>query len=112
LEGIMVKRVAADTPVSIPRITTFFFQSCQVGAVGFLAPFQNVTPSLAPGVVAVGMDFGEPDGLSGAVDVAEAPLDAAPVPRQVVVHHEVRTLKVDSLARRVGCNQHLDSGIM
>ena len=51
-------------------------------------------------------------GLADAVDAAEALLDAVGVPRQVVVHHQVGTLEVDALARRVGGQQHLHLGIV
>ena len=51
-------------------------------------------------------------GLADAVDAAEALLDAVGVPRQIVVHHQVGTLQVDALARRVGGQQHLHLGIV
>ena len=51
-------------------------------------------------------------GLADAVDAAEALLDAVGVPRQVVVHHQVRALEVDALARGVGGQQHLHLGVV
>jgi hypothetical protein len=47
-------------------------------------------------------------GLADAVDAAEALLEAVGVPRQVVVHHQVRALEVDALACGVRGEQHLD----
>ena len=47
--------------------------------------------------------------LTDAVDTPEALLDTVRVPGQVVVHHQVRTLKIESLARRIG-GEH-DDGI-
>ena len=51
-------------------------------------------------------------GLADAVDPAEPLLDAVRVPRQVVVDHEVRALKVDALARRVGRDEHQDVRVL
>src|SRR5690606_41696315 len=50
-------------------------------------------------------------GLPDAVDAAEALLEAIRIPRQVVVHHQVRALEVDALARSVGRDQHAHFGI-
>ena len=51
-------------------------------------------------------------GLADAVDAPEALLQPVRVPRQVVIHHQVRALKVDAFASRVGRQQHLDFGIV
>ena len=50
-------------------------------------------------------------GLADAVDAAEALLDAVRIPRQVVVHHQVRALEVDALASRIGRDEHLHRGV-
>ena len=46
-------------------------------------------------------------GLSDSVDTPETLLYTVRVPRQVVIHHKVRTLQVDSFSRRVGSGQNL-----
>src|SRR5439155_14948490 len=46
--------------------------------------------------------------LADTVDASEPLLDAVRVPRQVVVHHQVRALEVDALARRIRRQKHLD----
>ena len=51
-------------------------------------------------------------GLADAVDAAKALFDAVGVPRQVVVHHQVRALEVDAFAGGVGGEQHLDFGVV
>ena len=45
--------------------------------------------------------------LPNAVNAAEPLLQAVGVPRQVVVHHQVGALQVDTLARCVGGEQYL-----
>ena len=50
--------------------------------------------------------------LADAVDAAEAQFEAVRVPRQVVVHHEVRALQVDAFARGVGCQEDLHLRVM
>ena len=47
-------------------------------------------------------------GLADAVNPSEALLQAVRVPGQVVVHHQVRALQIDTFAGRVGGEQHLD----
>ena len=46
------------------------------------------------------------------MDAPEALLQSVGVPRQVVVHHQVRALQVDALAGCVGGEQHLDLGVV
>ncbi len=46
------------------------------------------------------------------MDAAEPLLEAVRVPRQIVVHHQVRALEVDAFAGGVGRQQHLDLGIV
>ena len=46
-------------------------------------------------------------GLPNAVDAPKALLQPVRVPRQIVIDHQVRPLKIDALARRVGRQQHL-----
>ena len=50
--------------------------------------------------------------LADAVDATEALLKAVRVPRQVVVHHQVRPLQIDALARRIGGQQHPHHGVV
>ena len=50
--------------------------------------------------------------LADAVDAAETLLDAVGVPRQVVVDHQVRGLKVEALAGGVGGEQDLDVAVL
>jgi hypothetical protein len=40
--------------------------------------------------------------LTDAMNPTEALLDPVGVPRQIVVHHQVSTLKIDALARSIG----------
>ena len=51
-------------------------------------------------------------GLSDAVDAAKALFQAVRVPGEVVVHHQVRSLKVDAFAGSVGGEEHLDLRIV
>ena len=51
-------------------------------------------------------------GLANTVDTAEALFDAIGVPRQIVIDHQVSTLKVDALARGVSGGQDLDFRIV
>ena len=48
--------------------------------------------------------------LANAVDTAKTLLDAVRIPRQVVVHHQVRALEVDAFAGGIGCEQDLHFG--
>ena len=47
-------------------------------------------------------------GLADAVDPSEPLFQAIRIPRQVVVHHQMRALEVDAFAGGVGGKQHLD----
>ena len=51
-------------------------------------------------------------GLADAMDPPESLFQAVRVPGQVVVDHQVRTLKVDAFASRVGGHQHLHQRIV
>ena len=51
-------------------------------------------------------------GLADAMDAAEALLQAVRIPRQVVVHHQVRALEIDAFAGGVGGQQHLHLGVV
>ena len=51
-------------------------------------------------------------GLADAMDPAEPLLNPVRVPRQIVIHHQVGTLKVDALARGIGRQQNLDLGVV
>src|SRR5438067_12266160 len=51
-------------------------------------------------------------GLTDAVDAAETLLQPIWVPRQVVDHHQVGTLKVDALAGGVRRKEHLHFGVV
>ena len=52
-------------------------------------------------------------GLADAVDSTEALLDAIGVPREVVIHHEMRaTLKIDAFAGGIGGDQNQDFGVL
>ena len=50
--------------------------------------------------------------LADAVDAAESLFQPVGVPRQVIVDHQVGALKVDALPGRIGCQQHLNLGIV
>ncbi len=50
--------------------------------------------------------------LPNAMNAPKALFDAVWVPRQVVVHHQVRALQVDSFTCGIRCEQHLHLGIM
>ena len=45
--------------------------------------------------------------LADAVDAAKPLLDAVRIPRQIVVHHQVRALEIDAFARGVGGEENL-----
>jgi len=47
-------------------------------------------------------------GLPDTVDTAKALLETVGIPRQVVVHHQVGPLQVDTLAGGISSDQHLD----
>jgi hypothetical protein len=49
--------------------------------------------------------------LTDSVYAAEALFDSVRIPRQVIVDHEVRTLKVNLFACSVGSDEHLDLGL-
>ena len=51
-------------------------------------------------------------GLSDAVDAPEPLLEAVRIPRQVVVHHQMRALEVDALAGGIGRQQYLHLGVV
>ena len=44
--------------------------------------------------------------LANTVNASEALLQPVRIPGQVVIDHQVRSLQVDTLARRVRCHQH------
>ena len=46
--------------------------------------------------------------LADSMNAAKPLLNPVRVPRQVVIHHQVRPLQVDAFARRVGSQQYLD----
>ena len=50
--------------------------------------------------------------LADSVDAAEALLDAVGIPGQVVIHHEMRPLQVDPLARGVGRDQNANVRVL
>src|SRR5205823_4854970 len=50
--------------------------------------------------------------LTDTMDAAEPLFDAVGVPWQIVVHHEVRALKVDAFARRIRSDEDLHLGIV
>ena len=45
--------------------------------------------------------------LPDAVNATESLFDTVRIPRQVVVHHQVRALQIDAFARRIGSDEHL-----
>src|ERR1019366_10004435 len=51
-------------------------------------------------------------GLADAVDAAEALLNPVGIPWQVIIHHQVRALKVNALARSIRGNEHLYLRVM
>src|SRR5688500_15552235 len=51
-------------------------------------------------------------GLADAVDATESLLKPVRVPREVVVDHQVRTLKVDALTGSICGQEHLHLGVV
>ena len=51
-------------------------------------------------------------GLANAVNSAKPLLDAIGIPGEIIVHHQVSTLKIDTFASGVGCKKHLHVWVM
>ncbi len=108
----MVKRVAVDN-LAVNSAYSHVLLSEPPGGTGGHLPYVKMSPlALPPVSLPVAWDSMNPMGRLMRCMRSKRRSMRLRFHGRSSFNHEVRTLKVDPLARRVGCNQHLDPGVV